>query len=58
MLPKQVKQLGLSENTSMEDLCKNELVKKMIMDDMAKISKASGLNSFEQVRISLDRKKE
>ncbi|CAD5220434.1 unnamed protein product [Bursaphelenchus okinawaensis] len=50
VLPKEADvKLGLT-NLSMEELCKNKDVKKMILDDMHKIGKESGLFSFEQVK--------
>jgi len=48
------KKFGLT-NLSMEEMCKCEDVKKLIMDDMIKKGKESGLHSFEQVKdIHLD----
>lgn len=44
------KKLGLT-NLSIDELCKREDVKQLIMDDMIKIGKAAGLHNFEQVNI-------
>ncbi|CAH2323133.1 long-chain-fatty-acid-- ligase 5 [Pelobates cultripes] len=35
---------------SYEELCKNEVMKKAILDDMVKVGKQAGLKSFEQVK--------
>ncbi|CAR98827.1 Protein CBG25177 [Caenorhabditis briggsae] len=35
---------------SLEELCKNETVKKAVLDDMVAVGKKAGLFSFEQVR--------
>ncbi|CAD5227713.1 unnamed protein product [Bursaphelenchus xylophilus] len=50
VLPKEAEQtLGMT-GFSMAELCANRDVKKMILDDMLKIGKESGLFSFEQVK--------
>uniref|UniRef100_A0AC34QHB7 Long-chain-fatty-acid--CoA ligase n=2 Tax=Panagrolaimus sp. JU765 TaxID=591449 RepID=A0AC34QHB7_9BILA len=50
VLPNAVKNQLKLEGLSMEDLCENADVKKMIMDDMLAVGKAAGLYSFEQVK--------
>lgn len=50
MLPKEVSK-HLSIKDSFENLCNNADVKKMIADDMLKVAKSGGLQSFEQVCI-------
>jgi long-chain acyl-CoA synthetase len=42
-------ELGL-KGKSMEELCKEESVKKLILDDMIAVGKSAGLFTFEQVK--------
>uniref|UniRef100_A0A914WJJ4 long-chain-fatty-acid--CoA ligase n=1 Tax=Plectus sambesii TaxID=2011161 RepID=A0A914WJJ4_9BILA len=50
VLPGAVAQALGIKGESMEALCKNDAVKKLILDDMLKVGKEAGLFTFEQVR--------
>jgi len=43
-------ELGLPKETSMEELCKDPRVKKLLLDDILAVGKRAGLFSFEQVK--------
>uniref|UniRef100_A0A7E4ZYC3 Long-chain-fatty-acid--CoA ligase n=1 Tax=Panagrellus redivivus TaxID=6233 RepID=A0A7E4ZYC3_PANRE len=49
LLSEAKKSLNLADAT-FEQLCQNETIKKLILDDMVAVGKAGGLNSFEQVK--------
>ena len=50
VLPSEAKKQHNLEGVSMEELCSNPDIKKMVLDDMIAVGKAAGLYSFEQVK--------
>ncbi|CAD6186308.1 unnamed protein product [Caenorhabditis auriculariae] len=48
LIPVAEKELGLTG--TIEELCRNPQIKKLVLDDMLAVGKAAGLFSFEQVR--------
>ncbi|KAL3100109.1 hypothetical protein niasHS_000720 [Heterodera schachtii] len=44
------KQLGIEEGKTMEELCRNEQVKAMVMEDIHEVGKKAGLFTFEQAK--------
>ena len=54
VLPKAAEQQLHLKGMSVAELCRNDQVKKMILDDMTKLGKDAGLHSFEQVNALQD----